>query len=226
VKVDVLFFAVLRERAGCERQDLELPAGATAGMASVELARLYPTLSDLIARIPIAVNRQMVKRDHVLREGDELALIPPVAGGAGSSDGSDRRVAVLPSPLSAAEVAASVAGDDCGAVVTFTGQVRRHGQLAEVDRIEYEAYQPMAEAVLCEIASEIEREWAGSRVAIHHRTGSLGVGDLAVVVAVAAPHRAAAFDACRAGIERLKERAPIWKKEIGPDGAVWIGLRP
>ena len=100
--------------------------------------------------------------------------------------------------------------------------MRRQGRIPDVVRLEYEAYREMAERVLTEIADEIERESPGSRIAIHHRVGSLGVGEAAVMVAAAAPHRALAFETCRAAIDRLKSRAPIWKKEIGESGAAWI----
>jgi molybdopterin synthase catalytic subunit len=119
-------------------------------------------------------------------------------------------------------VVGAVVGIDRGGLVTFTGLVRRKGRIPDVVRLEYEAYRTMAEKVLEQIADEIEREIGGARVAIHHRVGSLAVGEAAVVVAAAAPHRAEAFTACRAAIDRLKQRAPIWKKEIGESGAAWI----
>ena len=106
--------------------------------------------------------------------------------------------------------------------MTFTGLVRRRGKVPNVVRLEYEAYRAMAERVLGEIADEIEREHPETRVAMHHRVGALQVGEAAVVVAAAAPHRGPAFEACRAAIDRLKARAPIWKKEVGESGAEWI----
>ncbi len=132
------------------------------------------------------------------------------------------RIAVLESPLDLGPVVGAVVGIDRGGLVTFTGLVRRKGRIPDVVRLEYEAYRTMAEKVLEQIADEIEREIGGARVAIHHRVGSLAVGEAAVVVAAAAPHRAEAFTACRAAIDRLKQRAPIWKKEIGESGAAWI----
>jgi molybdopterin synthase catalytic subunit len=135
-------------------------------------------------------------------------------------------VAVLDMALSLDEVAGAVEGPGRGGLVSFVGYVRSHGQLAEVDRLVYEAYVPMAEQVLAAIADEIELEYPGVRMAIHHRTGTLAVGEKAVVIASAAPHRAEAFAACRLAIERLKQRAPIWKKEIGPAGELWVGMGP
>jgi molybdopterin synthase catalytic subunit len=220
VRVEVLYFAVLRERLRTDAESLDLPAPATVKQARATLAERHPEIAPLLPQVRSAVNRQMVGDDHPLRDGDELALIPPVAGGA------PRKIAVLPTPLSLDEVVACVQAPTQGGIVTFTGTVRRQGQQPNVARLDYEAYVPMAEEVLGAIATEIEREWPGTLVAIHHRTGTLAVGDLAVVIAASAPHRAEAFDACRAAIERLKERAPIWKKEIGDDGSTWIGLGP
>ena len=150
-----------------------------------------------------------------------MALIPPVSGGA-----SPRRILIAEQPLSLDEVTRAVTGPEQGAVATFTGLVRRHGTLPDVTRLEYEAYVPMAEAVLAAIAREIELEYPGVRVAIHHRIGTLSIGEPAVVIAASAPHRAESFAACRVAIERLKQRAPIWKKEIGAGGEVWVGTGP
>jgi molybdopterin converting factor subunit 1 len=220
VRVQVLYFAVLRERLRLDGEALDLPADSTVRAAREAIAVRHPEIGPLLSRTQTAVNRALVVPEHTLCDGDELALIPPVAGGSG------RRIALCPTALSLAEVVAAVEGESQGAIVTFTGAVRRQGQQPNVARLEYEAYGPMAEQVLAAIADEIEGELPGSRVAIHHRTGALVVGETAVVIAASAPHRAQAFEACRAAIERLKERAPIWKKEIGDDGAEWIGIGP
>jgi molybdopterin synthase catalytic subunit len=222
MRITVLYFAVARERAGREREELTLAAGADVAAARAEIARLHPALAPLLSVVRTAVNRAMVADAQALADGDELALIPPVAGG---SDGRPSKIAVTAAPLVLDEVLAAVSGPGRGGVVTFTGVVRREGHaLSDVVRLEYEAYVEMAVEVLAEIAAELEREIPGTCVAIHHRTGSLGVGEAAVAIAAAAPHRAEAFTACRAAIDRLKERAPIWKKEIGARGEVWLGL--
>jgi molybdopterin synthase catalytic subunit len=221
VQIEILYFAVFRERLRLDGERLDLPAGATVAEARAALAAAHPEIAPLLPRAQSAVNRTMVGPEHTLRDGDELALIPPVAGGS-----ADPKIALSASPLSLAQVIAAVEGPEQGGIVTFTGAVRRQGQQPNVARLEYEAYGPMAEQVLTAIASEIEGQWPGVRVAIHHRTGVLLVGEIAVAIAVSAPHRAEAFDACRAAIDRLKQRAPIWKKEIGDDGAVWVGLGP
>ena len=221
MRIQILYFAVLRERLKREQEAIELPADATVGDALEALAGRHPTIAALLPRVQTAVNRAFANPSLVLHDSDELALIPPVAGGA-----PERRVAILGTPLSLADVVNAVAGPERGGIVTFTGAVRRQGQRADVVRLEYEAYAEMAEQVLTDIADEVEREWPGARVAIHHRVGSLEVGEVAVVIAVAAPHRAEAFDACRATIDRLKRRVPIWKKEISETGEEWIGLGP
>jgi len=219
MRVRVLYFAVLREKLRLEQETLDLSGASTVGDAVTTIAGLHPEVAGLMSQVQTAVNRTVVLASQVLRDGDELALLPPVAGGSGP-----RKIAVLAQTLALNDVIAVVEGVERGGVVTFAGVVRRHGHHGEVVRLEYEAYIEMAEQVLAEIAEEIEREWPGVRVAIHHRTGALSVGDTAVAIATAAMHRAPAFEACRAAIDRLKLRAPIWKKEIGESGEAWVGL--
>jgi molybdopterin synthase catalytic subunit len=216
---------VLRERLGRDEERLTLPTGSTVTDLLAHLAAREPFIAAARGRFQVAVNLQMALPSHVLQEGDEVALIPPVAGGSDSPP-VPRRIAVLATTLDPAELEAAVAGPDIGAVVSFAGVARRHGTLPEVARLEYEAYVPMAEAVLTLIADEIAAKHPGTRVAIHHRTGTLVIGEAAVLIAAAAPRRAAAFEACREAIEELKSRAPIWKKEVGPDGDVWVGFGP
>src|SRR5262245_2230392 len=222
MRVQILYFAVLRERAGRDREDLELPDGADVGAARRAVAERHPAVADLLPRVQTAVNRAIAKDATPLADGDEVALLPPVAGGSGP-----RKIAIRGEPLIVDETVEAVAGPNRGGVVTFTGVVRREGHhLPDVIRLEYEAYVEMAEQVLAEIAEEIEREWAGTEIAIHHRIGKLGVGEIAVAITAASAHRAPAFEACRAAIDRLKERAPIWKKEVGASGEAWLGLGP
>jgi len=224
VRVDILYFAILRERVGLERDTLELPPGADVRAARAAIAARHPGIAGLLPRVQTAVNRVMAAEATVLADGDEIALLPPVAGGAGAGAGA-RKIAIRAEPLVVDETVAAVAGPNRGGVVTFTGVVRREGHhLSNVVRLEYEAYVEMAEQVLADIAAEIEREWAGTEISIHHRVGSLKVGEIAVAITAASAHRAPAFEACRAAIDRLKERAPIWKKEIGESGEAWLGF--
>ncbi len=221
MKIQVLYFAVFRERLRTDEEALELPDGATVGAALEALAGRHETVRALMGRFQTAVNEAMVGPAQVLADGDELALIPPVAGGA-----DERHIRVVDEPPSIDRCAAAVVGPEMGGMVTFTGVVRRTSKGREVERLEYEAYASMADKVMREIAGEIESELPGVRIAVEHRVGKLVVGDIAVVIAAAAPHRAEAFTACRAMIDRLKDRVPIWKKEIGPDGSEWVGLGP
>ncbi len=221
MQVQVLYFAVFRERLGVEGEALEIEDGATVGAALAVLEGRHAIVKTLRGRYRVAVNQSMVGNEHVLAEGDELVLIPPVAGGEHA-----RHVVLTGEPLSLDRCLAAVTGPEVGGVCTFTGLVRRHSRGVTVERLEYEAYAPMAIREMDAIAAEIERELPGVRLAVEHRVGALAIGDVAVVIAAAAPHRAEAFTACRAMIDRLKDRVPIWKKEFGDDGSEWVGLGP
>lgn len=220
MQIQILYFAVFREKLGREAEAIELPAGARVRDAIDALAARHAPIAALRSRFRVAVNQDFTDDDHVLADGDELALIPPVAGG------SDAYVKLLEEPLSLDRCIAAVGGPAMGGIVTFTGMVRRHSRGTTVERLEYEAYGSMAVREMTRLVAEIEAEVPGARLAIEHRVGKLGIGDLAVVIAAAAPHRAEAFTACRAMIDRLKDSVPIWKKEIGEDGAEWVGLGP
>jgi len=220
MRVSVLYFAVFRERLGRTDDTLELAEGKRVQDAVAALADRHPAIAALRGKFRVAVNEELCGDDRVLADGDELALIPPVAGGA------DRHVRLLDEPLSLDRVVAAVSGPGMGGIVTFTGAVRRHSRGTVVERLEYEAYGSMAVREMTRLCEEIEAEIAGTRLAVEHRVGKLAIGDLAVVIAAAAPHRAEAFTACRAMIDRLKDRVPIWKKEIGEDGEEWVGLGP
>jgi molybdopterin converting factor subunit 1 len=220
MRVTVLYFAVFRERLGRDAETIELPDGADTSALIAELERRHDAVKTLRGRYRLAHNQEMIAEATPLADGDEVALIPPVAGG------SDRRAIVLDEPLSLDRVVAAVRSPDAGGIVTFTGMVRRHNRGVRIERLEYEAYKDMAEKVMRGLCEEIEGEIAGARVAVEHRVGVLAIGDVAVVIAASAPHRAEAFAACRAMIDRLKDRVPIWKKEIGEDGDVWVGLGP
>jgi MoaE-MoaD fusion protein len=219
VNITVLYFAVFRERLRRDDETVELPDGARVSSLVAALEARHPAIAALRGRYRIAVNHEMRDDSTVLADGDEVALIPPVAGGA-------RHAFVVADPLSLDRVIAAVRGADTGGLVTFTGLVRRHSHGARIERLEYEAYRDMAEKVIRELCDEIEAELPGARLAVEHRTGVLAIGEIAVVIAAAAPHRAEAFTACRAMIDRLKDRAPIWKKEVGETGEEWIGLGP
>ena len=219
MRIKVRYFAVARERAGLEEEALELPAGASVAAALDQLGQRHPAIAALRGHLATAVNQEMVRSDAVLADGDELALIPPVAGGAGEL------FRVVDRPVTLAEVVEAVTDPSCGAVVTFTGVVRARSRGEDIDRLEYEAYAEMAERVLARIGGEVRERWAGARVGIVHRVGTVRPGEVSVVIAVATPHRADAFEGCRHVIERLKVDVPIWKKEWSSGGrAIWVGL--
>jgi molybdopterin synthase catalytic subunit len=216
----VLLFAGLRERTGRGEVEIELAPGATAADLVAALARAHPEIGPALAGCRVAVDCELVEARAVVPAGAELAVLPPVSGG---HDGGRVRCRLSDAPLSLDEAVASVRHDGAGAVATFCGQVRARSRGKAIERLEYEAYAPMALRTMNAIAETIERELPGTAVAIHHRVGTLAVGQTAVVIAASAPHRAEAFDACRRAIEALKRDVPIWKKEFATDGATWIG---
>jgi molybdopterin synthase catalytic subunit len=211
VHVTVRLFAGLREQAGTSRRELELERGATA-------ADVWPALG-LGERPPgllVAVNREYADAAQALSDGDEVALIPPVSGGADAFLLSE-------DPLSVDAAIDEVASADAGAIATFIGTTRRRSRGREVVRLEYEAYEGMAEAEMARVAEAVREKHDVLAIAIHHRVGVVGIGETSVVIAISAPHRAAALDACRETIDTLKETVPLWKKEIYEGGESWIG---
>ena len=205
--VHVRLFAGLRERAGWSERELE-------GVERV--CDVWPALSlgDEPEGLLYAVNREYADLGQELRDGDEVALIPPVSGGA---------FRVSAEPLSLDAAVAEVADERAGAIATFTGTVRRQSRGREVTHLEYEAYAEMAEDVMAQLAADLEARHELCRVAIHHRVGRLEIGQASVVIAVSAPHRQDALAACREAIDTLKETVPLWKKELYEGGEEWIG---
>ena len=234
VKVKVLYFAAARERVGTDTETLQVSPGASGKVTVADVldavAKAHPAFAQLRPHVRVAVDQEFSHAGDPVPDGAEIAIIPPVAGGSGAeanpraTDLTSFRV--QPEPLSLDAVVGCVSGPGMGGVVTFTGAVRNETKGRAVVKLDYEAYTPMAEAKMAEIASEAHAQWPGSRVAIHHRVGTLLPGEVAVVIAAAAPHREAAFAACRHAIERLKQDVPIWKKETFADGVVWVGLGP
>jgi molybdopterin synthase catalytic subunit len=217
MRVTLLYFAAARERAGVARESVELREGATTADAREAACAAHPGLRAIAERLRLAVDQEFASGERPLRNGSEVAFIPPVSGGAGPHRISD-------APLSVEAPAREVTGTDCGAVVTFVGTVRDHNRGRAVVRLDYEAYPEMALRVFDRIEEEARARWPGTRVSIHHRTGTLQPGAISVVIAAASPHRADAFSACRHAIEALKKDAPIWKREHYEDGSEWVGL--
>lgn len=222
--VTVLYFAAARERAGLASETLDVGGRSVKDLLDVLRAR-HPTLSRVLPQCRVAVNQDFVDESALIPDGAEVALIPPVAGGS-LDDGAASRVKVTDVPLSVDEVLAKVTRPSAGAQVVMIGCVRDHAEGAVVESLEYEAYGAMAEKVIAGIVDEVEREHAGTLCAVHHRVGHLALGDRAVVVAVSSPHRKEAFVACQRIIDRLKEDAPIWKREHREGGVVWVGMGP
>jgi len=233
----VRLFAGLRERAGRAELSLrDLPDVLDLAGLKRELAARHPELGEL-AHVAGVVGTEYARDDRRLRPGDAVALLPPVSGGApgGAPDGEgpdlERGVFVLePRSIDVAAAQARVAHESCGAVVLFTGTTRARNRGAEVLRLDYEAFHEMAGPEMRRIFDEARASIARSseerlRMLVVHRTGVVLVGEPSVVIAVASPHRDAAFRAARFLIDTLKERLPVWKKEVYRDGEHWIGDR-
>jgi MoaE-MoaD fusion protein len=218
MSVSVRLFSLLRERAGRERLQLQLPDGATVADALGAL-REDPALGELLARLPVqlAVNRDYAQPDTRLAPDDELALIPPLSGGDGTADatrtGPRIHVAVGEEPPSVQRLSAIVADRRAGAIVTFQGVTR------EVGRLEYEAYIEMARERIAAILADCAAAHGLCAAAAEHRTGSVALGEPSVLVAVSAVHRDEAFAGAREAIDRIKAEAPIWKVEVSGDGS-------
>jgi molybdopterin synthase catalytic subunit/molybdopterin converting factor small subunit len=215
----VKLFGSLREDAGAKELPLELPDGSCVADLRDVLAGKMPLLEKLGERIAISVNFELASPADALSDGDEVALLPPVAGG---SETVRKLCTISDQPLDEPEVVGRVAGPDTGGIVTFVGNVRHEARGHSIEYLEYEAYPEMAEREMDKIAVEAAQKWPGTRVAIAHRIGHLDIGDAAVVIVAAAPHRAEAFEACRFAIDTLKQTVPIWKKEVATDGAYWV----
>ncbi|MDP9271295.1 MAG: molybdenum cofactor biosynthesis protein MoaE [Chloroflexota bacterium] len=213
MRVRTRCFAILRELS-VDRCDIDVADGASVNAAWAALAARFPSLAPHRPFVRAARNGAYSAWDAPLAEGDEVAFLPPVSGGVA-------RTGLTDAPLDRAALEDAVAGDGHGAVVTFVGRARnRADDGREVIELEYEAYGPMAESVLAEIASEAQERW-GSSVAVMHRIGVVPIGEAAVVIVAAAPHRAEAYEASRYVIEAIKERLPVWKRERFADGSEW-----
>jgi MoaE-MoaD fusion protein len=206
VTVRVRLFAGLRERAGWSQRDVD---AATVGDVWSALG-----LGDEPNGLLYAVNKEYATRDRALVDGDEVALIPPVSGGA---------FLLSEEPLSLDRVVDEVRDEEAGAIATFTGTTRVHSRGRTVTHLDYEAYEGMAERVMAEIGTGLAERYELTGIAIHHRVGRVGIGETSVVIAVSAPHRHHALAACKDAIDELKERVPLWKKEVYEGGEEWIG---
>ena len=194
-----------------------MPSGSCVSDLTNELLQRFPDLLTDGASLVTAVNAEYANAEAQLKDGDEVALIPPVSGG-------ERIVEVTGDPLMPEEITDRVRSDSCGAVVTFLGTVRDHSHGREdVLYLEYEAYPEMAIKELEKVRQQLKERWGVDEVAISHRTGRLEIGEVSLVVAIASPHRIEAFQACQEAIDFIKQTVPVWKKEVFRDGYVWVG---
>jgi molybdopterin synthase catalytic subunit/molybdopterin converting factor small subunit len=207
MRVTVRLFAGLRERAGRARLELD-------DVARVEDVWPKLGLGDEPPGLLYAVNRQYVEPGSELADGDEIALIPPVSGGS---------YRLVDGPLDVGAVLREVEDPEAGAVASFVGTVRSRSRGRDVVHLEYEAYEEMAEEMLGQLAAALTQRHGLCAAAIHHRLGRVEIGEASVVIAVSAPHRTAALDACREAIETLKTTIPLWKKEVYAGGEEWMG---
>ena len=221
MRVRVLLFAGLREAVGSKDVDLEVADGASLGELLQRVEALHPVVERYRGRLLVAVNAERVGLDTLLGDGDEVALLPPVSGGSVAGTPFVRTAA-----LSMDELLAYVNGPEMGGLVSFTGVVRNQARGEPIDHLEYEAYPPLAEREMVKIQAEALDRWPHVKLAMSHRVGRLEIGDAAVMIAAAAPHRADAFEACRFAIDALKQRVPIWKKEFATSGAYWVEENP
>jgi molybdopterin converting factor subunit 1 len=227
IQVQVRAFAALRQILGTARLTLNLPADATVAEVLKHLGGDHPAAAPHLARAIVAVNHNYVDRTHALAPNDEVAIFPPVSGGATERtqyEISATYAALSADPIDPLKVTALVAEPGTGGIVTFAGVVRDNNLGRQVRYLEYEAYPEMAEAKMRQVVAEARERWPEIRgVAVIHRTGHLEIGEMAVLVAVGSPHRDdGAFEAARYVIDRTKEIVPIWKKEVWTDGAEWL----
>jgi molybdopterin synthase catalytic subunit/molybdopterin converting factor small subunit len=207
VKVTVRLFAGLRERAGWSQRELTDVARLGDVWEKLDLGKEPPGLL-------YAVNREYADRNRALADGDEVALIPPVSGGA---------FRLSETALSLDAAVDEVRSDSAGAIATFIGTTRMESRGRTVLHLDYEAYEGMAERAMAEIAAELKERYDVLDIAIHHRTGRVEIGEASVVIAVSAAHRQDALAACKDAIDTLKRLVPLWKKEVYEGGEEWIG---
>ncbi|MFC1993844.1 MoaD family protein [Chloroflexota bacterium] len=213
MKVKVRFFASYRELVGQSEIEIEIAKGATVTLLAQEMEQRFSNLA--LSPLITAVNGDYASSDYVLSDKDEVAFLPPMSGGD--------LFQITDKPILPEDVISKIQGNEYGGVVVFIGKVRSYSHGKQVLHLEYDAYPEMAEKKMRDIATEIKDKWALKEVAFCHRTGKLEVGEAAVVIAVAAPHRREAFAACQYAIDRLKKTVPVWKKEVWADGEIWVG---
>ncbi|HZF07597.1 MAG TPA: molybdenum cofactor biosynthesis protein MoaE [Thermoanaerobaculia bacterium] len=229
MRIRLVAFASAADALGTAEMELDLAPGSRVADLKTRLESEHPGLAPLWPRLAVAIDGQLVRPEAELAEGVEVALLPPVSGGApGAADAAERvRTALVEGAIEVDRVIESISGPGRGAVVVFLGTVRNQHSGRKVTQLTYSAYRPMARTALEAIAADLEAAHPGLRAAIVHRLGEVRVGEASVVIATASPHRAAAYEANRTAIERLKTEVPIWKREHYAGGeAVWREEEP
>jgi molybdopterin synthase catalytic subunit/molybdopterin converting factor small subunit len=228
MRIHLLAFASAADALGAGEMDLDLDPGSRVADLRERLEREHPKLAPLWSRLAVAVDGRLVRSEEPLAEGVEVALLPPVSGGSGAIQTNERvRTALVEGAIEVDRVIESISGPGRGAVVVFLGTVRNQHAGKKVTQLTYSAYRTMARASLEGIAADLEAAHEGLRAAIVHRLGDVPIGEASVVIATASPHRAAAYDANRTALERLKTEVPIWKREHYAGGdAVWREEEP
>jgi molybdopterin synthase catalytic subunit len=222
-RLTLKLFATLRERARVAELSREFPEGMTVAEIWQGLLGEFPGLGGHRDGVGFAVNHEYVDADYRPRDQDEVAFIPPVSGGADAPWVGP--IAIGHEPIDVTALECAVANPAAGAIVSFVGTTREDNSGRRVIRLEYEAYEPMALSEIRKLARTAGERWKILRIAIQHRIGSVAIGETSVAIAVAAAHRAEAFEACRFAIDRLKEIVPIWKKEYFEGGEIWVGCQ-
>jgi molybdopterin synthase catalytic subunit len=223
MQVRVLFFGRLKDIVGISEDRAELSEGARVEDLFARYGRRFPELDAFRASVAASVNQEFAEWRAPLASGDEVAFLPPVSGGAPSSGAAilEDLCALVRTPIDTPEIVAQMKAPPDGAVVVFEGIVRNHSGNRTTLHLEYEAYEPMAIIKMREIGAQMREKFSIRRYAMVHRLGRLEIGETSVLIAVCSAHRAAAFDACRFGIDTLKRSVPIWKKEYSRDGSAW-----
>jgi molybdopterin synthase catalytic subunit len=226
MRVRVLFFGPLKDLMGTSSEEIELPVGADLRAVFDRYRASQPRLGDLARSIAIARNREFAAPATPVCEGDEIAFLPPVSGGRSPDpleiQSAGNYFALTHHAIDSKTVTARLLTGAEGAVATFAGTVRNNTGGRPTLCLDYECYEPMALKTMAQIGGELTRDFSLTRVALVHRLGRLLVGETSVAVVATAPHRRAALEAASAGIDRLKKRVPIWKKEHFADGETWV----
>lgn len=224
----MLLFGVLKDIYERSSEDLDLPLGATLADVLDHYQQRAPEHRTLFPVLALSVNQQYAQVTHPLREGDEVALLPPVSGGVGNqtASGTRFRCEIVRERIQTEAIIENIRQPEDGAVVTFEGIVRNNTRGRRTEYLDYEAYEPMAISQMNTLAEKVLNNYEVREIAIIHRLDRLEIGETSVLIVVASAHRGPAFDACRFAIDTLKRTVPIWKKEHFSDGAVWADGEP